>query len=163
MDFSASLIADGETAELAEPSQRPFHHPPVSAQTGAALDASSSDAGLNAPLPQRATAALVVVSFVGVELARPPPAWSPGLPDERHGIDHLLQHRAVMLVGSRQPHCEGNAVGIREDVPLRACFAAIRRVRAGLSAPLFAGIEALSSAARLKSMALRRPRRSRST
>ncbi len=143
--------------------QRPLHHPPVSAQTGAALDAPSSNPGLDVPQPQGATAALVVVSLVGVELARPTPGWSPGLPDERHGIDYLLQHGAVVLVGPRQPHSEGDAVCIREDVALGACFAPIRRVRAGLSAPLFAEIEALSSAARLKSMALRRPKRSRST
>ena len=163
MEIGPSLVANSQAPELAEPGERALHHPPVSAQPGAAFDTPPGDAGLNAPPPQRATAAPVVVSLVGVELARSLARGSPALPDGRHGINHGLQHRAVMHVGSRQPHRERDAVCIREDVTLRSGLAPIRRVRAGRLAPLFAGTEALSSAARLKSMALRRPSLSRST
>jgi hypothetical protein len=52
---------------------------------------------------------------------------------------------------------------IGEDVTLSACLATIRRVWTCRQAPLLAATDALSRAARLKSMALRRPRRSRST
>ena len=67
-----------------------------------------------------------------------------------------------MLVGSCQPHREWDAICIREDVAFGSRFAPIYRVRACRFAPLFAGTEVLSRAARLKSMALRRPSWSRS-
>ncbi len=112
---------------------------------------------------QGTTAAAMIISLVGVELAGPAPGWSPGLPDRWHGIDHLLQHDAVVDVGSCQADRERDALCIGEDVALCACLATICRVRACRRAPLLAATEALSRAARLKSMALRRPRRSRST
>ena len=143
--------------------QRPFHDPPVPPKPCTALDTAPSDAGLGVAAGQSATAAAMIVSLVGVELAGPAPGWSPGLPDGRDGIDHLFQHDAVMNVGSCQADCERNALRIGDDVPLGARLAAIRRVWTCRRAPLLAATEALSRAARLKSMALRRPRRSRRT
>jgi hypothetical protein len=98
-----------------------------------------------------------------VEFAGPSSRWSPGLPDGRDGIDDLFQHDAVVDVGPRQPDCEWDALRIGEDVTLGARLASGRRVGTCRRAPLLAATEALSRAARLKWMALRRPRRSRST
>jgi hypothetical protein len=103
----------------------------------------------------------MIVSLVSVELARLLSRWSPGLLDRRHRIDHLLQHQAVLDVASRQRDSERNALSIRKDVALRARLAAVRGVRACDRAPLLAATEALSRAARRKSMALRLPSRSR--
>jgi hypothetical protein len=52
-------------------------------------------------------------------------------------------------------------LAVGHNVALRARFAAIRRIRAGLVAPLFAGTLAESSAARSQSMPLRSPNSSR--
>jgi hypothetical protein len=94
---------------------------------------------------------------LGRALSRPCPA----LADRRHGIDQFLKDPAVVNVGGREADGERDATGIGDDVALRSRSAAIRWVRAGLLAPLFAGTEALSRQARLKSMAFARPKRSR--
>ena len=163
MDVGSALVAGSKAAELAEPCQCPLHYPPVPPEPRTALDTAPSDARLNVAADQGTTAAAMIVRLVGVELAGPAPGWSPGLPDRRHGIDHLLQHDAVVNVGSRQADRERDALRIGEDVTLGARLAPICRVRACRRAPLLAATEALSRAARLKSMALRRPKRSSST
>ena len=163
MDVGAPLVADRQASELAEPSQGAFDHPAVPPQPGAALDPAPRDAGLDVAAGQGTTAAAVIVGLVGVELAWPLARPAPGLPDRRHGVDHLLQHRTVMHVRARQANRERDAVCIREDVALRARLAPVGRVRPRLRAPLLAATDALSRAARRKSMALRRPKRSRST
>jgi len=163
VDVGSAFVADREAAELAEPSEGPFHDPPVPPEPCTALDAAPGDAGLDVAAGQSPTAAAMIISLVGMKLAGPASGWSPRLPDGRHSINDLLQHDAVVNVGPRQPDCEWDALRIGDDVTLGARLAAIRRVRAGLSAPLLAATEALSRAARLKSMALRRPRRSRRT
>lgn len=72
--------------------------------------------------------------------------------EARHGIEGWRQHLAVMAVGGAQGDAERRALGIGDDMALGARPAAIRRVWAGLLAPLFAGTDALSSAARSQRM-----------
>lgn len=153
-DVGAPLVADGDAAEAGEPSQRTLHHPSVPAQALAALDAAPGDARDDRPPPQGPPAVGEVVAFVGVQLGRAAP-WPPRtLADRRHGIHQRLQQLAVVPVGGGDPQGEGDTVGIDEDVALRTRLAAIRRVRTGLLAPLFAGTLALSTAARSQLMAL---------
>ncbi len=163
MDVGPALVAGGQPPELAEPRESTLHNPSVPPEPCAALDASPSDARLDMAAGQSPTAATMIISLVGVELAGPASGWSPRLPDGRYGIDHLFQYDAVVDVGSCQPDRERDALRIGEDVTLGARLAAIRRVGTCRRAPLLAATDALSRAARLKSMALRRPRRSRST
>ncbi len=54
------------------------------------------------------------------------------------------QRDAVVAVGAGQERGERGAAPVDHNVALRARAAAIRRVRAGLLAPLFAGTQALS-------------------
>ena len=81
----------------------------------------------------------------------------------RDGVDHALEALAVVDVRRAEREGKGDAARVGEDVALCPRPASICRVRAGLFAPLFAGTLALSSAARLQSMALARPRRSSRT
>lgn len=67
-----------------------------------------------------------------------------------------------MHVGARQLQREGDAFRIGENVALRSRLAPIGRVRARRRAPLLAAIDALSRAARLKSIPFWRPSRLRS-
>lgn len=153
-DVCAPLVTDGEATESSEPSQGALNHPAVSAQALAALDAAAGDARNNGPPAQRLSAEGEIIAFVGVQLGRAA-AWAAGaLPDRRYGIDHLLQQLAVVPVGRRNPHGQGDAVGIDEDVALGTRLAAVRRVRPGLLAPLFAGTAVLSTAARSQLIAL---------
>lgn len=163
MDIGPALIADGEPAELSVPSQCALHDSTVTTELRAALDTPSGDSRLNVPLAQSLPTATVIIRLVRVQLGGPLARRSPTLPDGRDGIDERLQHAAVMHVGAGEARGERNAVGVREDVALRTGFATICRVRAGRCAPFLAATAALSKAARLKSMALRRPSRTSRT
>jgi hypothetical protein len=139
-----------------------FDHPPVPSELGAALDPTPRDPGLDAAAGQRAAAAAVIVALVGMKLGRALARSAPALPNGRHRIDHLFQHAAVVDVGSGQRESERDTVRIREDVAFGARLAPVGGVWPCVRAPLLAATDALSSAARLKSMAFCRPNRSSS-
>ena len=153
-DVGAPFVADGDAAEAGEPSERTLDHPSVSAETLAAFDATPGNPRNDRSLAQRTPAVSEVVALVGMQFGRSPPGPARTLADRRHGIDQRLQQLAVVPVGRRDLQGEGDAIGIDEDVTLGAQLAAIRQVRAGLFAPLFAGTLALSTAARSQLMAL---------
>lgn len=77
----------------------------------------------------------MVITLVGMQLGRASPWTAGALLDRRYGIDHLLQQLAVVAVGRRNPHGQGDAVGIDEDVASGALLAAVGRVRPSLLAP----------------------------
>lgn len=153
-DVGAALVADGEAAEAGKPSQGALDDPTVSAQALAALDAAAGDARNDGPPSQRLSAEGEIIALVGMQLDWASSWAARALPDRRYGIDHLLQQLAIVPVGWRNPQSQGDAVGIDEDVALGARFAAVRRVRPGRLAPLFAGTAALSTAARSQLIAL---------
>ena len=76
-----------------------------------------------------------VVPLVGVLLRRPlaESSWRP--PNRLDGGDDLDEHRAVVDVRSGGSRRERDAVGVDHNMALRARFAAIRRVRAGVGPP----------------------------
>ena len=160
MHVGPALITDGEAPEAAEPGKRSLHDPTVPAQALTAVDPASGDPSLD-PVPSQSFAtAWHVIGLVRVELgwalARPPPP----LPNGRHSIDQLLEDAAVVNVGCGKPDGKRDAIGICDEVPLRARPTAVRRVRSSLLAPLLAATLALSRHARRQSIAPTRPRRS---
>ncbi len=48
MDVGAAFVADGQAAELVEPSERALHHPAVAAEPGGGVDALAGDPQLDA-------------------------------------------------------------------------------------------------------------------
>jgi hypothetical protein len=136
MGVLSALIAYLEAPETVHPRQSSFHNPPVCAQFLAGLDAPPCYPRRYAPLPQSLAASREVVIFVGVQLhgafARSPPRR---LADGRDGVDRLLQNAGVVDVGRRVDHRERDAFSVDHNVALRARFALIRRIRAGLLAP----------------------------
>jgi hypothetical protein len=138
VDVGSTLIADSQTAGLPVPGQCALHHPAVTSQLRAAFNPTLGDARLNVALAQSAPTATVIISLVGVQFVGTPAPWSPTLPDGKDSIDERLQHAAVMHGGAGVPQGKRSAVRIREDVALRACLAAVGRVRAGCRAPFSA-------------------------
>src|SRR5215210_8257824 len=116
--------------------QCPFHHPPVSAQFLARLDAPPSYPRRYAPLSQCLAASREVVSLVCVQLlgalAR---ASTMRLADRRDGVYGLLQYLGVVNVCARVDHRERDAPSVDHNMALRALLSFIRRIRAGLFAP----------------------------
>jgi hypothetical protein len=130
-DVGPALVADRQPTEAGEPGERAFDHPAVPAQPFAALDPAPRDAGDDAALAAGAAAAAVVVAFIGVQLARASPRPAGALPDRRHGVEHRLQHGAVVHVRRGEQKSERDAGGLDQDVALGARLAAVGRVRAG--------------------------------
>jgi hypothetical protein len=163
MGVLSALIAYLEAPETVHPRQSSFHNPPVCAQFLAGLDAPPCYPRRYAPLPQSLAASREVVIFVGVQLhgafARSPPRR---LADGRDGVDRLLQNAGVVDVGRRVDHRERDAFSVDHNVALRARFALIRRIRAGLLAPRGAATLAESTQALSQSIWSASPNRSRS-
>src|SRR5215204_3303666 len=136
MDVVSALVAHLQPPEAVQPRQSPLHYPPVSAQLLPGFDAPPSYPRGYAPLPQGLAASRKVISLVGMQLvgslARTP---TRRLADRFDGIDCLFQYLGVVNVGSRVDHGQRDASPIYHNMALRALFALICRVRAGLLAP----------------------------
>ena len=164
VDVGAAFVSDGETAEAGEPGEGALHHPAVPAEAFGAFDTPPGDTRCDAPFAALPAAAAVIMGLVGVQLARTPPrAATFARAYGRDGIKRRSEHAAVVAIGPAQGDTERGAASVGDHVPLRARLAAIRRVRAGEGAPLFAGTLALSSAARRQSICPAPCSRSKST
>jgi len=120
----------------------------------AALNAAAGDPRKDAPVAAFLSAAAVIISLVGVQLARPATGSARATnPDTRHGIQRGGQHAAVMPVGAAECQAKRRSAGVRDKVALGTRLAAVCGVRPDLRAPLLAPMLALSSAARDQSIA----------
>ena len=137
-----------------------FDHPTPRPETRipfalALLLAARLDMGDIPATNRRATQSGVVIAFVATQVLPWPHRGRLTLDD--HGLQCRRELLHVVPVGTRECDRQRDAVGVREQVPLGAEFAAIRRVFAGLIPP-FTGADtmALSSDWNRQSM----PRRS---
>ncbi len=138
MEVGAALVADSQASEPGQPSEGTLHDPPMAAQPGAAFDTTPCDAWRDAAGAALTATAAVVVSLIGVELGGPTARTSPVLgPHARYRIQGGRQHTAVVAVGAAQRQAKRRALGIRDEVALRARLAAVRRVRPNLDAPFW--------------------------
>src|SRR3954454_700938 len=131
VDVVAALVADDQAAATGDPGQGAFDHPAVPPQAFAALDPASGDPGDDAAPAASATAAGIVVGFVGVQLLRTAPGPATGLADRRHSVERLLEHDAVVDVGGREQDRQRDALPVHDEVALAARLAAVGRVRPG--------------------------------
>ena len=162
MDVIASLVANPESSEAAEPGQRALGNPTLAPKSLLRLDAPSRDAPLDAPSSQRLATLGEVVSLVRVQLLGTLSRTTSGTLDRLDAIDQLLEQHRVVDVGRREPRRERDALALDHNMALRARFAAIRRIRAGFGAPPGAATLAESREARDQSILSAAPRRSKS-
>jgi len=163
MDIGPPFIPNPQAAEAREPGEGALHHPAVAAQLRAALDLAARDPGRDAPLAARRATMRSIVALVGVQLGGSPPRAPQRLLDRGHGVEHRRQRETVREVRRAQAEREREAVPLDQQMLLRARLAAIRRIRAGNFAPLFAGTRRLSRLARDQSISSAMPSRSSST
>src|SRR4051812_16395777 len=95
-DVGASLAADSQPAEAAEPGQGALHDPAMASQALAALDAAPGNAVAYPPLAQGTTAARLVIGCVGMEFVRALTGAASALMDRRHGVDQRVEDAAVV-------------------------------------------------------------------
>jgi hypothetical protein len=155
VDVRAALVADGQAAVTGEPRQRALDHPAMPPQFLAGVDAAPGNPGDDPTSAEVASAAREVVALIGVQLGRalPRPAGATArAEDRRDGVDQRLEEGRVVGVRRREADRQRDPVAVRDQMALRARFAAIRRIRPGLAAPPFAGTLALSRLARDQSI-----------
>ena len=162
MDVLSALVAYLQAPEAVHPRQCPFHHPPVSAQFLARLDASAGYPGRYAPPPQSLTASREVVSLVRVQLLGALARASTRPLDRLDGIHDLLHDLKVMDVSSRVDHAQWDASSVDHNMALRALLSLIRRIRSGLLTPPGAATLAESNDALSQSIWSASPKRSKS-
>lgn len=147
MNVGTTLVADGQTAHLAQPRECPFDNPAMPTEFLARFNSFASDATLDSPPLQGFAAFVVVVPLVGMQLFRPLSGASPAASQRRNGIDHLFEHHAVVPVGSSQFDSQRDALAVDDEVPFAARLTAIGWVRSHFGAPFLAGWLAESSEA----------------
>ena len=152
MNLGPAFITNPKSAVLVAPGMGSLHHPAVASQAIFGLDPSARNAGLDASISARTTAPRVVVPFVGVQLGRSKPRSASGTRNGRNAIQQIFQDLGVVNVSGRQQQAQRNALSIDEKMMLRARFAFVCRVGAGLGAPFLAATVAESTATRLQSI-----------
>ena len=161
MDVRPALVADRQAAILAQPRQGALHDPAMSPQPCAALHALARDAHLDAALAQGEPTARDVVRLVRMHLVRALAGPAPRPLDGRDAVDQRREDAAIGAVGRGEEDGEREALPVDHKMALAARFAAIRRIRPGLLAPLLAGAKALSTLARRQSILSASPKRSK--
>lgn len=79
-----------------------------------------------------------VVALVCVQFGGPPTAWTISRTDRRDAAHERDQSLAVVQIGTRDAHGEGQSVAIADDMNLRSQLAAVGRIRSGQRPPLTA-------------------------
>ena len=153
MDVCASLVADGQPAILSEPCECSLDDPAMSSELGLRLDAHPRDAMHDSPRRAGSAAPGVVIALVGVNLLGPPTRMSaPSVADRRDRVEQRLEQHRVVQIGWTCSNRQRHAGRVDDQMVLCAGLGAVRRVRAELLAPLFAGTLRASTLARLQSM-----------
>ncbi|OQP72537.1 hypothetical protein IA54_014900 [Xanthomonas phaseoli pv. syngonii LMG 9055] len=130
---------------------RAFNYPAVSAQAIVAFHALAGDAWGHPSSLQVVPAPIYVVGLVGMQVVRPASWPSRFAGNGGQCIDQFLEHDRIVPVGPGYAERQGDAVPIRDHVPLAATFAAVGRVRPRIGSPRGEATLAASRLARLKS------------
>lgn len=159
MNIGPAFVADGEPAAAIEPGERALHAPAIAPELAAGVDLAPRQARDNVAFAALGAAEAMIIGFVAMQLVGAPPRPAAWPADRRDRVEHRREQAAVVDVGRAYERGGRGAVAVDHNMALRARLAAIRRVRPGFAASLFAGTAALSSAARLQSMRLASPKR----
>jgi hypothetical protein len=149
MNVMPSFIPNAQAAKAVEPCAGALNNPAIATQLLTRLNAASCDARRDSSPSKFDTQLLRVIRFVGVQLVGTLPRTPPSMaPNRFNSIYDFEQHPRVMQVRRAQECRERNACSFDHNMPLRARFAAIRRIAAGFRPPFGAGAENASTAAR---------------
>jgi hypothetical protein len=166
VNVQPSFVADDQSTELAQPSERALDHPPVLAQLLAALHSSPGNPRCYASLPQSTSTTLEIVPLVSMQFGRTFSASSANgsrLLDGLDGINYISESIAVVDVCRSADYREWDSFGVDHNMALRSRFAFICRIGAGTFSPFLAATLAESTAARDHSILPASPNRSKST
>lgn len=148
MDVGSPLIAHLQPPEPAQPGQRALDHPAIAAQVLTGLDALARQTRHDASAATSSATLGIVIPLIGMQLLGSLAWASASAPNRRDRIQRGFEHLAVIDIGCRDDHGQGEAASLDHKMALRSRFAPIRWIRPGLFAPPGAGTLAESSEAR---------------
>lgn len=151
MYVSAAFEADTQAPKLMQPRIRTFYYPTRCTQTTAVFGTSARDDRSNAPLLQRGTMCIGVVSTVGLQYLGFALRTSYLTRYRRDPVNERKELSDVVIVGTRENGIQRNALRVRDDVVLAARTTAIGWVRSSFFPAPTARTDELSTTAREKS------------
>jgi hypothetical protein len=151
MNLLQPFVPDLQPSKVVQPCSGALHDPAVAPQPLARVDPPSRDAWPDASAAQFLAQGSRVIGLVRMQLRGAPSRSASHLPYRLNGINAAQHHPCVVRVGSALHDRERDAVGFDHQMALRARFAAIRRIRAGLCPPFGAGTVKESTEARPQS------------
>src|SRR5262245_24607944 len=153
------VVADLESARLADPGQAALHDPADLAQPAAVRRPLPRQPALDVSLPQALPVLPGAVGPVPVQSLRLAARPAFGTSYGRDGVHQRHSLRAVVAVGPTQTHGQRGAVAVDDQVAFRALFGPIRGVLAGQDPPKTARMLWLSTQTACQSMRPSLPRR----
>lgn len=152
MNLSQSLITNLQPAITIQPTVRSLHHPAMSPQPLARLDAFARNPWRDAAPPQSPSLLPRVIRFISMQFRRAFSRATHWPLDGADGINGFFHHPNVVHVGRRDSHRERDTLALDHQMAFRALFAAIRWILPGFIAPFCAGTAEESKEARDQSM-----------
>ncbi len=154
MNVRATFVPNQQSTKAVQPGQLALGDPAVAAEMFARLDPLARDSRDDSASAESAKVGGGSIPQVAVYLGRAPTRAAGPTMHWRNAIDHRQKRHDIRHVrGGQHRRRERNTVPVNDYMMLRAAFSAVRGVRAGRRAPLFAGACAESTAARDQSIA----------
>ena len=133
MDVGSFFVAYAKSAEFEQPTKGPFDDTTMNAQPTAMIRVSLGDERLDAALAQRhADFFFGVVGAIGERRVRPLAATTARTFDRRNRVDQRDRGLRIVDVGGGVRDGQRRPLAIAGNMPLRAIFAAIRGIGAGV-------------------------------
>jgi len=152
MNVRTTFITNTQTPVLVKPGQTAFHNPAEYTQPASVLASTLSQDRMDTHFSHSLTMRFRVVSTVALYNVWPVAGATYLSSDSGNSINQRQQLCDIMAVGTGQRSCQGDAVGIGDQMMFGTGFAAIRGVWAGFRPPKTARTEALSTKARDQSI-----------
>jgi len=160
MNISSTFIANTQSAELVQPTERTFYHPAGLSQTAVMRLTTAGQLIGDTQTAQPSAVSGTTIGTVALNQIGASARPSHFAAHRWHRCQQRLQLAGVIHVGCGQLDAQRNALGIGEKMMLTARFAAIRRVTPRLKPPKTARTLLESATARdqsIRSAACRRP------
>lgn len=136
MDVGSFFVAYAESAEFEQPTESPLDDTTMNAQPTTMFCAPFSDERLDAALAQWCSDFFFgVIGAVGERRVGPLAAATARTFDRRNRVDQRDRGLRIVDIGSGVRDGQGRPLAIAGNMPLRAIFAAIRGIGAGVRPP----------------------------
>jgi len=148
MNLRPSFVPAAQAAELVQPGERPFYHPPIHSKPAAMWHPALGHYGSDPMGTQAVAVRFGVIAVLAVYVLGLTTRATPLPPDRRDGFDERYELGDIVRVRAGQDHGERNPLGLGDDVVLAPQLPSIRRIRPLLAPPRMARTDEESTTTR---------------